>query len=177
MGGLDAQVNHIGRVTIAEIPRTALASVAARRGSEAATATLLGKFASAEVAGPGRFAGKNDLVTIWSGPDQWMVMARDDQTSVLAEELSQALVGKASVTEQTGAWVRFDISGDTRVDLLERLCPLAVRRMSPGDAGRSRIEHLGAFVLCTQECFIVLGASSSAGSLHHALTTAAHSVA
>ena len=99
------------------------------------------------------------------------------------EDLASLLAGKfkdnASVTEQNDGLVRFDIGGDLAVPLLERLCPANSRAMQSGAIVRAAIEHLGCFVLChtARRQFSILGPRSSAASLHHALLTAARSVA
>ena len=47
--------------------------------------------------------------------------------------------------------------------------------MQPGDATRTVIEHLGTYVIQGTQGMTVLGPRSAAGSLHHALVTAARS--
>jgi len=50
--------------------------------------------------------------------------------------------------------------------------------MAQGQVTRTRLEHLGCFLICRTKNshFSVFGPRSSAGSLHHALTVAATSV-
>ena len=95
----------------------------------------------------------------------------------LADQLLAAMAGKASITEQTGAWARFDLSGQAVLDVLERLCALPTRSMEPGMANSTRIEYLRCFVICQAECFSILGPRSSAVALYRALVTAMTSVA
>jgi sarcosine oxidase, subunit gamma len=84
----------------------------------------------------------------------------------------------ASVTEQTDGWVRFELEGPRVNEMFERLCAIDVRTMQGGQATRTVIEHLGAFVLCqtTGRAFSVLTMRSAAASMHHALVTAAKSL-
>ena len=177
LGGVEPRTDKIGSVTCVEVPDVALASVAARLGQEKATLAELKKTLGVAAPGPGGFAEKA-LGAFWTGPDQWMVEAPYDTHEDLANLLKSKLKDAASVTEQSGAWVRFDLSGNGVCDVLERLCKLDIRAMTASDAGRSTVEHLGCFVICRDEnAFSVLGPRSSAGTLHHALTTAMTSVA
>ena len=71
------------------------------------------------------------------------------------------------------------LEADQATAILMRLTMLDVAAMQPGQGARSLIEHLGCLLICREagRRFTLLGPRSSAGSLHHALTTAAASVA
>lgn len=176
LGGTEPAVETLGGITIAENPDLALASVAARLGQEQTTRDILARMLDLVPPGPGRCAANDDFTALWTGPDQWMIAAGHSQHELIAQTLGAELAGHASVTEQSGAWVRFDISGADRHAMLERLTALPVRRMQPLDGNRTRIEQLGCFLICRQDCFVVLGPRASAQSLHHSLITAARSV-
>ncbi len=92
--------------------------------------------------------------------------------------MKTALTDNASVTEQSDGWARFDVQGETAVDLFERLSAANTRRMDSGTATRTVIEHLGCYLICRRkgEHFSILGPRSSAASLHHALCAAAKSM-
>lgn len=173
LGDSTPRVDHIGAITLSEIVDTALASVAARLGQDEQTRALLADLLGAPAPAPGR-AVFGAPGAFWSGPDQWMIEADNE---ALATDLAARAKGCASITEQNGAWCRFDLTGSGLADVFERLCPIDVRSMHGGEASRSTIEHLGCFVICrTPEHFSVLGPRSSAGSLHHALLAAIRSV-
>lgn len=176
LGGDSARSDTIGPVTISESPDWALASVAARQGQDAtcaaALADLLG-VPSPDVAGYVQGAG---FAAFWIGPGAWMVAAPYPDHADIAATLRDRLGGCASVTDQSDAWVRFDLRGEMLAQLFERLCNLDMDRMHPGTARRSVIEHLGCFVIRDGGGLHVLGPRSSAQSLHHALLTAARSV-
>lgn len=176
LGGTAAQVDTIGSITITEQPGIALTSVTARAGQATHTSAALGALIAGDPPGPGHAAIGGDYAIFWSGPDQWMVAASDDMHPLLACDLATLMQGHASVTEQSGAWAQFDVSGEARVDMLERLTALDVRRMQALDANRTRIEQLNCFVLCFGDTFGIIGPRSSAKSLHHGLITAAQSV-
>ena len=174
LGHPDPTVVTIGPVTLAERADVALASLATRRGREgdvAAAAQAIGL----PLPGPGRFGAGPVWSAFWLGPDQWMVEAAFETHEDIVAALRPAFGGSASITEQTDAWVRFDLTGTGLAAVFERLCGLDVRSMQPGDATRTMIEHLGTYLIRGTEGMTVLGPRSAAGSLHHALVTAARS--
>ena len=178
LGGTTAQTDSFAHITIAENDGLALASVAARLGHEAACHKTLKKLLGA-VPAPGKAVLHDPEAGFWMGPDQWMIGAPRETHELLADTLD-ALFGKtASVTEQTGAWVCFDVTGLAMPDLCERVCAVPIRKMAAGDAQRTMIHQLGCFVIRRESAdhIRILGPRASAGSLHHTLITAAHAVA
>jgi sarcosine oxidase subunit gamma len=179
LGGQTPRRDEIGAVTIVETPGLALASVAARLGQEAACTKHLARIVGCPAPGPGKAMSGETFDIFWTGPEQWMVAAPFGGHEALAAEVKAALGETASVTEQTDAWVVLDLAGSATVDMLERLCPVPSRRMAAGDVQRTTVDHLGCFVWCRTagRDFRIIGPRSAAHSLHHALTTAARSVA
>lgn len=178
LGGIEPHVDAFDHVTIAENDGLALASVAARMGHEAACHAVLKKLLGG-VPDVGRAVLHDPEAGFWTGPDQWMIGATRATHELLADRLKTLLGNAASVTEQSGAWVCFDITGPAMPDLCERLCNVPIRRMTSGDAQRTVIHHLGCYVLRREadDHIRILGPRASAGSLHHALLEAAHSIA
>lgn len=178
LGGSGPRTDTLGALTIAERPDVALASLARRRDRDAALAAAAAHALGVALPDVSGWVGREPFGVFWTGPGQWMVEAPHDTHEDLAATLKAAVGDAASVTEQTDAWVRFDVSGGTVAALFERLCPLDVARMAPGTAQRTTIEHLGCFVVrrAADPWFSVLGPRFSAVSLHHALLTAARSI-
>lgn len=170
LGQTTPQSGTIGPVTITENVGVALASVATRRGRETDMATAAGAL-KITLPAPGR-ASENAL---WLAPDQWMIEAPYASHEDIVASLKPAFKDAASVTEQTDAWVRFEVTGPDLHAMFELICNLDTRTMHPGDATRTVIEHLGCYVICRSDHFTILGPRSSAKSLHHALITAAKS--
>ncbi|GLS88219.1 hypothetical protein GCM10010873_31930 [Cypionkella aquatica] len=172
--GHDApQSDTIGAITITENPNTALASLAARLGREAEVASLAAA-AGIPLPGPGQSEAAATYGAIWLGPQQWMVEAafatHEDISAILKPIFGEA----ASITEQTDAWVRFDVTSTTLPALFERLCSFDLHKAGAGAATRTVIDHLGCYVIRRTDTRVtILGPRSSAHSLHHALTTAA----
>lgn len=179
LGGTAPRVDRYSGVTVAENPDLALASVACRRGRaedfRASTRALFGF----DMPVPAQSAAAGDWRAFWVSPDQWMVEAPFASHEDIARIIKTALGDCASVTEQTDAWVRFDVSGPRTPDFFERLTGVDVRRMQAGAAQRTMMEHLGCYLVCRapQSEFVILGPRSSAASLHHALAQAAEVIA
>lgn len=175
LGATRPRIDSHGPVTLTEVTDRALASVAARLGHEAQTATLVISLIGAPTPDPARMGG-DTLTAFWVGPDQWMLDAPLETHEDLAEQIAAQAKGAASVTDQTGAWCRFDLTGEGLADVLERLTNANVRAFTGGEAQRTAVEHMGCFLLCHSPRHIsVIGPRSSAGSLHHALMTAVRS--
>lgn len=177
LGGTEPRVDKYGHITISENDGLSLASVAARRGKEADCHKLLKKLLGA-VPGPGRAQLHDPEAGFWMGPEQWMIGAPNESHEDLAERLKGLLGDAASVTEQTGAWVCFDVIGPAMQDMCERLCSVPIRQMQAGDAQRTVIHHLGCFVIrrTAADHIRILGPRASAGSLHHALVATAQAL-
>lgn len=170
LGQAAPQTDTIGPITITENVLVALASLATRRGRDS-DITKAAKTLGITLPAPGH-ASENAL---WIAPDQWLIEAPFTSHEDILAHLKPAFGDAASITEQTDAWVRFDLSGPDLHALFELLCNLDTRAMKPGMGTRSVIEHLGCYVICRASGFTVLGPRSSAKSLHHALITAAKS--
>ncbi len=178
LGANTPRSDSIGGVTITENDGLALASVAARHRQVTKCAKLLGAFLGGSPPGPGKARLADPVAGFWIGPDQWMIGAPLDSHESLADDLKAKLGDTASVTEQTGAWACFDVTGAAMPDLCERLCNVPIRTMQAGDAQRTLIHHLGCFVIRRTDAdhIRILGPRASAGSLHHALIVGAQSL-
>jgi len=175
LGHAAAETVTVGPVTIVENVAVALASLASRRDREAEVASIAAA-AGIVLPGPGQATSGAVYGALWLGPEQWMVEApfasHEDIVAILKPLFGEA----ASITEQTDAWVRFDLTAADLPALFERLCGFDLRRNGPGAATRTVIEHLGCYVVRRAETEVsVIGPRSSAHSLHHALITAAKS--
>ena len=179
LGALTPQQETFGSVTLAEAPDWALASVTARLGQEAACAAALGQSLGADVPGVARCHSNAGLGAFWIAPHSWMVQAPYSAQPDLAGHLRASLGPCASVTEQTSAWARFDVTGPAMAlaEMFSRLCNLDLPHLPDGSARRTVIDHLGCYLLRRDGGQIAIyGPRSGAQSLWHALQTAARSV-
>ncbi|MCY3996927.1 MAG: sarcosine oxidase subunit gamma [Rhodobacter sp.] len=177
LGGETARVDTIGGLTILENPDWALASLSARQDHDAEAAESAKDFLGFDLPEVGAMAVGDVFSAFWIGPRSWMVAASHDDHELLVAEMKIALKCAASVVEQTDGWCRFDVAGAAAFDLIERSCAASVRAMLAGQVVHTTIHHTGCFLIRDDGGWSVLGPRSSAGSLHHALVTAAHSVA
>lgn len=177
LGGIEPRIDDFGHIRIVENDGLALASVAARLGSEtachAALKTLLGA-----VPEPGRAVLHDPEAGFWMGPEQWMLGAPRATHEGLADQLKILFGDAASITEQSGAWVTFDVTGPKMPAFCERICAVPIRKMEAGDARRTVIHQLGCFVVRREapDHIRIIGPRASAQTLHHALVTAARAI-
>lgn len=77
------------------------------------------------------------------------------------------------MTDQTGGWAVFDLSGPNVQAVLEKIVGFDVDAFQSGDAIRTSIGHIGSFVLCINcERFRFLCPRSFARSFCHAVVKA-----
>ena len=175
--GHDApEIVTIGRWTITERADVALASLAVRRGRlgdlQAAAAG-----AGVPLPGPGKAETGAIYGAFWLTPQMWMVQAPFADHPDIRADLLAVFGDAASITEQTDAWVGFDLAGPDLVRGLERLSNFDLGQAAAGTATRTVIEHLGCYLIKRADSLVTLyGPRSSAQSLHHALMVALRSV-
>jgi sarcosine oxidase, subunit gamma len=166
----------IGDVTIIERFDVALASVAVRRGF-AKDLKKRAKGAGLPLPAASKSEANTIYSTFWMTPEMWMVEAPFSSHEDIAAILKAALGDAASITEQTDAWVRFDVAAINLLPLMERLSNIDLASKPVGFATRTVIEHLGIYLIKRGEAEITLyGPRASALSLLHALKVTAKSV-
>ena len=112
---------------------------------------------------------------IWMGKGLWLIAAHDQAESDFAQTLRQDLGQKvdAKVTEQTDAWVAFEITAPSAQDIqavLAHLVNLPNAATEPGCAARTLVHHMSVFVLRPDnQQLTFLGLRSYAQSLHDVL--------
>ncbi|ADE38483.1 sarcosine oxidase subunit gamma [Candidatus Puniceispirillum marinum] len=177
LGGHSPQIDVYDRVTLAENADFAYVSIAAHAGGKDKLSKIAGKVIGVTLPLPEQMTHHDDISAIWTGPDQWMVEAPIESHETMADDLTIKLAGIAAVTEQNDSFVRFDLTGELCVNILERLCAVNSRQMPYNSATRTAIEHISCFILHRSVgYFSILGARSSAKSLHHNLINSIKSV-
>ena len=181
LGGTAPYDEMIGGIRIVEIADTCLASLAMRRGKAARFKTAARQALGTGLPAPGQRTGTDVRGVIWMGPDQYLVEVETGMTASmtdLAGELATGFGAAASITDQSDAYVRFDITGKDVPTMLERLSAADTRQMLGGAAVRTPIHHMLCVLVCRDAYtgFTVYGPRASAQSLHHALTAAAASL-
>ncbi len=176
LGHKTPQLVEIGPYRIVERFDVALASIATRKGREAdvAKAAVAAKIPLPD---PARWVGAEPWSAFWVAPAMWFVEAPFATHEDILSHLKHAFGDAASISEQTDAWVRYDLSGQALPTLLERLSNVDLVQVPDGFATRTLIEHLGCYLIKKSGTEISLyGGRSSAINLLHALEIAARSV-
>ncbi len=175
LGSRDAAVVHVGPLTVTERLDVALASVAVRRG-RAKDLVKAAKAVGLPLPAPARYQAGKIFGAFWVAPEMWFAEAPLPGHEEIAALLKAGLGDAASVTEQTDAWVRFDLAAPDLAPLLERLCNVDFPGAPDGHATRTVIDHLGCYLIKPGPGMArIYGPRSSARSLLHALETAAAS--
>jgi sarcosine oxidase, subunit gamma len=175
LGKREATTVTHGPLTITERTDVALASVAARKG-RMADLTAAAKKAGVPLPDAARHLPGSPYSAFWTAPEMWFVEAPYVTHELIADLLKSALGEAASVTEQTDAWVAFDLSALDLAPILERLCNVDFAAVATGYATRTMMEHLGVYLIKHGPgAARIYGPRSSAESLLHALETAAQS--
>ena len=170
------QVFEIGPYRIAERFDVALASLASRKGREK-DVTKIAKTKMVRLPPPSSAAAGKTYGAFWLSTEQWMIEAPFADHEDIAAHLKSIFVDAASITEQTDAWVRFDVSAPHLQPLFEKLCNVDIATTPIGFATRTVIDHLGCYVIKRAKAEVTIyGPRSSATSLLHMLDVTAHSL-
>jgi sarcosine oxidase subunit gamma len=171
LGAQEPAVVTVGPLTITERFDLALASVALRRGRDLASAAAS---AGVPLPGPARYQAGAPYSAFWTTPEMWFVEAPFASHEGIAALLKAVFGEAASITEQTDAWVIFDLAAPDLAAVLERLCTVDFRAVPDGHATRTVIDHLGCYLVkLGTGAARVYGPRSSAQSLLHAVEVAA----
>lgn len=168
LAGYDETVGGI-RLRVPE--GVSIVSIALPLGGEAAAEKAVMAAYGAALPEVGQSGVADDARLVRLGVDQAFVIfnhTEPNADSVVAEKLQ----GAAYTTDQTDVWVALEISGARCRDALERICPLDLHpdAFAVDQAARTVMEHLGVLIIRTgEDAYLLLSASSSAGSFQHAL--------
>ena len=171
LGGETARAVTHGAVAIEENAGLALASLALRRDGAAPSPFGL------RLPGPGLWEGNGRAAALWTGPGQWLIEGPDRAEGDFAAEVAAACPG-CPVTEQTDGFVVFEVRSAAGAEpvlaLMEKLVNLDAARFGPGAATRTGLAHMSVFVIRrAADRLALMGMRSAAGTLWHALETAA----
>jgi sarcosine oxidase subunit gamma len=171
LAGYDANFGDLHLTAPADL---AIVSLALPLGGEDAARKAIKSAYGIELPAPGKSAlSKDGARLVRLGLDMAFVIfthATPDAEPVVAGKLK----GKLYTTDQTDVWTGLSLSGPRARAALERICPIDLHAdaFAEGDAARTVMEHLGALIIRTgPDAFLLLSASSSAGSFLHAIET------
>ncbi len=164
-----------GEVRLAAPSHLAIVAVALPLGGEAAAEKAIKAAYGVALPKPGKSVLAKDKETrlVRLGSDLAFVLftrAEPDAEKIVADAIGDA----AYLTDQTDTWCALEISGTGCRAALERICPIDILPdvFADGDAARTVMEHLGVIIIRTAgDSYLLLSASSSAGTFLHALET------
>jgi sarcosine oxidase, subunit gamma len=169
-----AKIIEIGGYRIVERFDIALASLATRKGREK-DVVKIAKAGRLPLPAPGRSETGKPYGAFWLSTQQWMIEAPFASHEDISAHLKSIFGDAASITEQTDAWVRFDIYAADLHPLFEKLCNVDLPAVPVGYASRTVIEHIGCYLIKRGEQDVTLyGPRSMAVSLLHVLEVTAH---
>ncbi|MCW2309286.1 sarcosine oxidase subunit gamma [Rhodobium gokarnense] len=173
LGGYDEGFDS---VRLTEVTDLSVVSLVPPLGQEAALAKALQTAYGAAWPAPGKTTTSAD------GDTRFLGLATDQAFALFPRPCGlsvRPLAGKlgdaAYLTEQSDNWVILRLEGARTVSVLERLIPLDLNAdaFPDGAVARTLMEHLGVLLLReAADRFLLLSASSSAGSFLYALETA-----
>lgn len=171
LGADTARYVQFGCLSLRENDGLALASLALRAGF--AVPAPMGLV----LPGVGDWVAHQGLAAFWTGPGQWMIEAEGRAQDDFATEMRAAAPG-CLVTEQTDGFVCFEMTSNAGamplLRLLEKLVNVDLAVFITGRVTRTSFDHMPVFVIRRADGQLaVLGMRSAAGSLWHALETAA----
>ena len=170
---LSGYSHDFGSVKVEEVTGKALVSIAEPLGIKTKLKTAIKKSLGAAwpVIGSSTTSSKGYQLL---GVQSDMIFAFFDHPGGLADTAIKAsLKDNAYCTDQSDAWVMIRVSGEGVYAALERICPLnlAPDVFELGAIARTSMEHLGVIIFKTDEnTFVLMGATSSAEDLLHAVT-------
>ncbi|KAG1700414.1 Sarcosine oxidase subunit alpha [Nymphon striatum] len=170
---LDGFSQDFGNVLVEELGDKALVSIAEPLGSKTKLRTAIKKSLGAAWPEIGKSTNSKKGYRLM-GIQSDMAFAMFDHPGGLADTaLKAALKDNAYCTDQSDAWCMIKVSGEGLYAALERICPLDLSKQAfeVGSVARTSMEHLGVVILKDDEdSFVLMGATSSAADLLHAVT-------
>lgn len=161
-------VTHLG-TTLAEVDPGQITSIALFPGQEKALARA---FKPLEFSMPsvGEFQIKAGVTLAWTGRDQAFLIG------AACPDLGVA----AAVTDQSGGWAAFTLTGPAAADALMRYVPMDLRvsAYKPGSVLRSPLYHMSMVLIRTKdEAFTIMVFRSMARTAWHEIEVAMKSLA
>jgi sarcosine oxidase subunit gamma len=164
-----------GSVTLSSPADLAIVNIALPLGGEDKATKAIKTGYGCDVPEPGKsvLTQKGETRLVRLSPDQ--VFAIFTHPTPDAEDaVAKVTKTSAYLTDQTDVWSGLSIAGPDSRRALERICPLNLHPdvFAIDDAARTVMEYLGVLIIRTgEDSYLLLSASSSAGSFLHMCET------
>ena len=93
-----------------------------------------------------KFKLNDNSIVLWSRTKSYIIL-----TDSNLDDLTSTFDGLASITDQTGGWLSFKISGKGSIHLFEKLITINLENFNEGNVIRTSVSKINCFVLCKKK--------------------------
>lgn len=93
-----------------------------------------------------KFNLNDNSIVLWSRAKSYIAI-----TNFNLKELTSSFENLASITDQTGGWILFKVSGKGSLSLFEKLITINLDNFSEGQVIRTSLNKINCFVLCKKK--------------------------
>ena len=93
-----------------------------------------------------KFKLNDNSIALWSRTKSYIIL-----TDFNLDDLTSTFDGLASITDQTGGWLSFKISGKGSIHLFEKLITINLENFNEGNVIRTSISKINCFVFCRKK--------------------------
>ena len=93
-----------------------------------------------------KFKLNDNSIALWSRTKSYIIL-----TDFNLDDLTSTFDGLASITDQTGGWLSFKISGKGSIHLFEKLITINLENFNAGNVIRTSISKINCFVFCKKK--------------------------
>ena len=93
-----------------------------------------------------KFKLNDNSIALWSRTKSYIIL-----TDSNLDDLTSTFDGLASITDQTGGWLSFKISGKGSIHLFEKLITINLENFNAGNVIRASISKINCFVFCKKK--------------------------
>ena len=93
-----------------------------------------------------KFKLNDNSIALWSRTKSYIIL-----TDFNLYDLTSTFDGLASITDQTGGWLSFKISGKGSIHLFEKLITINLGNFNEGNVIRTSISKINCFVFCKKK--------------------------
>lgn len=93
-----------------------------------------------------KFKLNDNSIALWSRTKSYIIL-----TDFNLDNLTSTFDGLASITDQTGGWLSFKISGKGSIYLFEKLITINLENFNEGNVIRTSISKINCFVFCRKK--------------------------
>lgn len=133
---------------ISERTDVTVTHVSARRGARSSLEDLARATFGTSLPSTPRAIEAAGVIIVWAGPDQWLIIQRQEAGVDQSSQLAKTFNGLASVVDVTDSRTIFHISASRPSDALSRSMGIDFHDAAfrPGDVAITHVAHLGTIV-------------------------------